>query len=159
MGLLSEGRPLTWKEIVDVLAQLKRDGLNELIEIFHHSKDRQGDDFNWGDEVRHSFFVLDENLFLLLQVELTLLRFDHSKKNVKLLLKAHQFLEELRENNQKITDPFVSPLFFSLRVVVVAVLVASPGIPRPVTSSWKVFLINPTAISPLISTSSKPISD
>lgn len=59
--LLSERHPLPWKEIFEVLEQLKRDALNELIEIFrqHKHKHRNRDSFIWGDE-RSLFNSLEE---------------------------------------------------------------------------------------------------
>jgi hypothetical protein len=51
MGLLSEGRPLTWLEIKEALEQIQTYGVDQLIKIYKKCKDRQGDAFTWGDEV------------------------------------------------------------------------------------------------------------
>jgi glutamate--cysteine ligase catalytic subunit len=51
MGLLSEGRPLSWPEIKAVLEQIRIYGIDQLIRIYNKCKDRQGDAFTWGDEV------------------------------------------------------------------------------------------------------------
>ena len=87
MGVLSEGRPLPWKEIFDVLEQLKRDALNKLIKIFpqHSHKHRHRDPFTWGDEVCSSLLKRKRRLNSIFQVELTLVRFDRLKKEVQLL--------------------------------------------------------------------------
>ncbi|CAF1401918.1 unnamed protein product [Rotaria sordida] len=87
MGLLSEGNPLSWTEIKLVLQQIRTYGLDQLIHVFNKYKDRQKDAFLWGDET-----------------ELTLVRFDHKNKNVRLLLKSHQLLPILSELNKKIDD-------------------------------------------------------
>jgi len=51
MGVLSDGRPLTWSEIVPVRSILKTHALNDLILIFNKHLQRRKDDFVWGDEV------------------------------------------------------------------------------------------------------------
>jgi glutamate--cysteine ligase catalytic subunit len=51
MGLLSEGHPLTWIQIKYALEQIRSYALDELIRVYNKCKDRQGDEFTWGDEV------------------------------------------------------------------------------------------------------------
>ena len=51
MGVLSAGRPLTWKEIVEVRTLLKNDACNDLIKILRKHLQRKNDPFLWGDEV------------------------------------------------------------------------------------------------------------
>jgi len=51
MGLLTEGTPLTWEEIIAVREVFQYYALSQLVHIFEKSKDRQGDPFMWGDEV------------------------------------------------------------------------------------------------------------
>ncbi|CAF1231429.1 unnamed protein product [Rotaria sordida] len=87
MGLLSEGNPLSWTEIKLALQQIRTYGLDQLVHIFNKYKDRQKDPFLWGDET-----------------ELTLVRFDHKNKTVRLLLKSHQLLPILNELNKKTDD-------------------------------------------------------
>ncbi|CAF3591764.1 unnamed protein product [Rotaria sp. Silwood1] len=87
MGLLSEGNPLSWTEIKLALQQIRMYSLDQLVRVFNKYKDRQKDAFLWGDEV-----------------ELTLVRFDHKNKTVRLLLKSHQLLPILSELNKKIDD-------------------------------------------------------
>ena len=51
MGLLTEGIPLSWDEIVAIREVFRSYALSQLVRIFQKSKDRQGDCFMWGDEV------------------------------------------------------------------------------------------------------------
>jgi hypothetical protein len=51
MGLLSEGRPLTWTEIKVALEQIRTYGVDQLVHVYNKFKDRQKDAFTWGDEV------------------------------------------------------------------------------------------------------------
>jgi hypothetical protein len=51
MGLLSEGTPLSWDEIVAVRDVYRSRALSQLVRIFEKCKDYQGDCFMWGDEV------------------------------------------------------------------------------------------------------------
>ncbi len=51
MGLLTEGHPLSWSEIVAARDILRTYALSELVRTFEKYKDRQGDCFMWGDEV------------------------------------------------------------------------------------------------------------
>jgi glutamate--cysteine ligase catalytic subunit len=51
MGLLTEGTPLSWEEIVAAREVFQYYALSQLVRIFEKSKDRQGDSFMWGDEV------------------------------------------------------------------------------------------------------------
>jgi hypothetical protein len=51
MGVLTAGRPLSWNEIVAARDVLRSYALSRLVRIFENCKDRQGDNFMWGDEV------------------------------------------------------------------------------------------------------------
>lgn len=53
MGLLTAGQPLAWSEIQAALEQIKTYGVDQLIHVYQKCKDRQGDSFTWGDEVKH----------------------------------------------------------------------------------------------------------
>ncbi|CAF1500131.1 unnamed protein product [Adineta ricciae] len=88
MGVLSAGRPLTWKEIVEVRTLLKNDACNDLIKIFRKHSERKNDPFLWGDEIEYS-----------------LVRFDHENQHVQLLLKADELLAKLNENLDKESCP------------------------------------------------------
>lgn len=59
MGLLTEGIPLSWEEIVAVREVFQYYALSQLVRIFKKSKDRQGDSFMWGDEVMSIIFFLN----------------------------------------------------------------------------------------------------
>jgi glutamate--cysteine ligase catalytic subunit len=58
MGLLSEGRPLTWTEIKAALDQLRTYGLSQLVHVYDKHKERQGDSFTWGDEVLYCIVLI-----------------------------------------------------------------------------------------------------
>jgi len=87
MGLLSEGRPLSWEEIQAAREEFRAYGVDQLIRVYQKSRIRKRDSFTWGDEL-----------------ELTLIKFDHENKRVRLLLKAHELLPKLHEFNDKIED-------------------------------------------------------
>ena len=52
MGLLSEGTPLYYKDIKENADHVRRHGIKQFINLYKKSKDRQNDEFRWGDEVR-----------------------------------------------------------------------------------------------------------
>ncbi|CAF3904200.1 unnamed protein product [Adineta steineri] len=87
MGVLTEGTPLSWNEIVPICQVYRSYALSQLIKVFEKCKDYQGDSFLWGDEL-----------------EFTLVHFDHSKKRVQLLLEAHEILPRLVETNKETHD-------------------------------------------------------
>ena len=51
MGLMTEGTPMTWQEIVAVRDLFLSHALAQLIRVYEKCKDRKGDCFMWGDEV------------------------------------------------------------------------------------------------------------
>lgn len=55
MGLLSEGRPLTWEQTKQHCEYVREHGVRQFIEIYQSLKDRQNDCLKWGDEVRYLF--------------------------------------------------------------------------------------------------------
>jgi hypothetical protein len=103
MGLLTEGTPLSWDEIVAARDILRSYALAQLVRIFEKCKDRQRDCFMWGDEVCR---IIESSLlnFLYFQLEFCLVRFDQPEKRVQLLLKAHEILPRLFELNENIPE-------------------------------------------------------
>ena len=55
MGLLSEGKPLTWAETKDHVELVKRTGVLQFLSTYHRLKDRPRDELKWGDEVSDRF--------------------------------------------------------------------------------------------------------
>ena len=51
MGLLSEGKPLSWPETKKHAELVHKVGLKQFLAIYHRLKDRKGDQLKWGDEV------------------------------------------------------------------------------------------------------------
>lgn len=52
MGLLSEGKPLSWPETKKKAGVVQRVGVKQFLALYHRLKDRKGDLLKWGDEVR-----------------------------------------------------------------------------------------------------------
>ena len=51
MGLLSEGKPLSWADTKKNAWIVHKTGILQFISIYHKLKDRKGDTLKWGDEV------------------------------------------------------------------------------------------------------------
>ncbi len=51
MGLIVDGRPLTWAEGRKHAGHIKDHGITQLINIWKAAKDRKDDEFLWGEEV------------------------------------------------------------------------------------------------------------
>ena len=51
MGLLSEGKPLTWEETRKYVELVKRTGALQFLANYNRLKDRPRDELKWGDEV------------------------------------------------------------------------------------------------------------
>ena len=51
MGLLSQGRPLSWAETKVHAEHVRQHGVKQFINIYHRLKDRQDNCLKWGDEV------------------------------------------------------------------------------------------------------------
>lgn len=86
MGLLSEGSPLNWDETKAHAEHVRVHGIQQFINLYHRLKYRQGDVLKWGDEV-----------------EYIIVKFDDSKKKVKVSLKAQDLLAKLNEKES--ADP------------------------------------------------------
>ena len=52
MGLLSEGKPLSWEETKKNAWKVHKVGVLQFISLYHKLKDRKGDTLKWGDEVQ-----------------------------------------------------------------------------------------------------------
>ena len=51
MGLLSQGKPLTWPETKENAELVRQLGIDQFIRIYHDIKERKNDCLKWGDEV------------------------------------------------------------------------------------------------------------
>ena len=61
MGLLSEGRPLSWKETKKCAPMVQKLAALQFLRIYHREKDRNGDKFKWGDEVKSNACMYKNN--------------------------------------------------------------------------------------------------
>lgn len=86
MGLLTSGTPLMWTDAMPYLEQVKRDGMEQLIEMFARLRDRTSDCLRWGDEV-----------------EYILVKFNDERKTCHVTIRAGEVLETLEaEMKEKI---------------------------------------------------------
>lgn len=51
MGLLSEGKPLSWVDTKKNATLVHKVGIQQFLALYHGLKDRKGDVLKWGDEV------------------------------------------------------------------------------------------------------------
>lgn len=89
MGFLESGFPLDWKQTDSLKELIKKEGLKQLIHIYHLNKYREDTDLKWGDEL-----------------EYMLVHLDHKDKSARLFLDGPKILEELecRERSGEWTD-------------------------------------------------------
>lgn len=86
MGLLTEGRPLTWEETKALAEHVRKHGIEQFISLYERLRDRQGDILKWGDEV-----------------EYILVRFDEAGQTAQVSLTAVNLLKELNRKEEE--DP------------------------------------------------------
>lgn len=86
MGLLTEGRPLSWPETKALAEHVRRHGIEQFINHYRKLKDRKGDTLKWGDEI-----------------EYILVKFDERQRKARVVLKSEALLEILSE--REITNP------------------------------------------------------
>lgn len=58
MGLLSQGKPLTWPETKENAELVRQLGIDQFIRIYHDIKERKNDCLKWGDEVSSKLLAL-----------------------------------------------------------------------------------------------------
>ncbi len=51
MGLLSDGKPLSWPETKKHAGLVHKIGIKQFLSLYHKLRDRKGDELKWGDEV------------------------------------------------------------------------------------------------------------
>ena len=61
MGLLSQGTPLPWSEAQKHADAVRRQGIEQLLVIFHRLKDKSHDQLKWGDEVCLLVYLEQDN--------------------------------------------------------------------------------------------------
>lgn len=86
MGLLTEGRPLSWEETKALANHVRKHGIEQFISLYARLRDRQGDILKWGDEV-----------------EYILVKFDEEKDTAQVSLTAIKLLQELNKKEEE--DP------------------------------------------------------
>jgi len=86
MGFLDAGSPMTWEDTPEyhaILDYVIEHGVTQFLEVYHKVKDRKNDVLLWGDELEfHLFKTMEDG-------------------SVKLLLKAHDLLKKLNEEDKQ----------------------------------------------------------
>ncbi|CAG8686079.1 45543_t:CDS:10, partial [Gigaspora margarita] len=80
MGLLSEGKPLSWEQTKKYADHIRNHGINQFLSIYNKTKNREKDCLLWGDEI-----------------EYMLIAYDDENKNAKLSLRASDIFNELQK--------------------------------------------------------------
>jgi len=60
MGLLSEGEPMEWEDMVAWQAHVRKYGVEQFIRLYNRLKDEKGRTLKWGDEVEYIIVKLDD---------------------------------------------------------------------------------------------------
>lgn len=60
MGLLSEGTPLTWKEVQKYCEHVRQHAIIQFINQYNRLKDRQNDCLKFGDEIEYILIKFDD---------------------------------------------------------------------------------------------------
>lgn len=84
MGLLSQGKPLPWDEAKKYSDDVRRQGIQQLLVLYHRLKSKSHDQLKWGDEVEASIIYLD-----------------HDTQRARLSLRSSELLQVLKENTDR----------------------------------------------------------
>lgn len=87
MVAITEGQVLYWDDIKKNLESIRTRQIDQLIQIYNHNKEMSNFPFKWGDEM-----------------ELTLIKFDHTNKKCYLLLKSEEFFEYYNQLKKEKTE-------------------------------------------------------
>ncbi|KAJ8908709.1 hypothetical protein NDN08_005414 [Rhodosorus marinus] len=79
MGLLTAGRPLTWKDSEPHRQRVKSDGITQFLHAYEKVRDRRRPMLKWGDEVEYALIMIDE-----------------TSKTARLCVRAPEVIEELQ---------------------------------------------------------------
>lgn len=60
MGLLSLGTPYEWKDAAQYAAHVRKNGIEQLINIYNAHKDKKTTQLLWGDEVEYMVVKMDD---------------------------------------------------------------------------------------------------
>lgn len=67
MGLLTEGKPLSWAETKKHADHVRKVGVQQFLALYQRLKDRKGDTLKWGDEASDAslLFASSQNNFAI----------------------------------------------------------------------------------------------
>jgi len=87
MGLLSEGEPMEWEEMVAWQAHVRKYGVEQFIRLYNRLKDEKGRTLKWGDEV-----------------EYIIVKLDHKAKAARVSLRADELLKQLVQPEERMKE-------------------------------------------------------
>ncbi|KAG9009591.1 hypothetical protein FRB94_011854 [Tulasnella sp. JGI-2019a] len=91
MGLLVQGKPLSWEDSKQYAQHVREHGITQLLNLWDRVKNREGDQLLWGDEI-----------------EYMIVTFDDDSKNAKLALCQSELLPKLQMLSENIgNDPTI----------------------------------------------------
>ncbi|KAK4533628.1 hypothetical protein CCYA_CCYA18G4510 [Cyanidiococcus yangmingshanensis] len=93
MGLLTTGRPLIWWDSLPHLNYIREHGIEQFVNVFIATHDRQGDVLKWGDEI-----------------EYTILNVNEEERRAYLSLRAPEIILELQREEEQATQAPVTTL-------------------------------------------------
>ena len=99
MGIFTNGQPLCWQETKKYADLVRLKGVKQFIKLYNTFKQRDQDCFKYGDEIEYS-----------------LVRFDHEKRRVQLLLKANELLKKLDSHTHRQPQSQWAPEFANFMI-------------------------------------------
>jgi glutamate--cysteine ligase catalytic subunit len=92
MGLLTKGKPLSWKEAQKHIDYVKDHGISQFVHLYNQTKDVSTACFKWGDEIEGMLVVLSKK----------------SGRCCRLLLRGPEILEQLDAASSELRTAQVS---------------------------------------------------
>lgn len=93
MGFLKQGDPVSWEELQQMAEYLRHHAVLQFISRFNKFKDATYE-IMWGDEAFTSLPFLH---CYYTQIEYTMVSYDSKANSFKLLLRAEEFLQSLKQ--------------------------------------------------------------
>ena len=88
MGFLEKGKPIPWKESLDLIAYVREHGVTQFLNVFNKVKAVENEELLWGDELEYGVLSLDSDA-----------------GTVKISLRGAEILQELISKETKLSHP------------------------------------------------------